>query len=146
MRELRRELCRQAGTDNPRKEDIKSLAFAIDPRTGAASFTFPRVFDLDDPQGHYQRICVPRNSYRLENFLHAALHAKPPTRKVGENDDADDSEYAGGKNSKKKGPKGGKDSKGAKDPQGKGKHIRGQTNGRPDKTRLAKLPIQQASG
>jgi len=76
IREKRRQLCRMLGTDNPRKEEVRFLALAPGP-TGAASWVYPDSFDLESPTGHYQRVIVPRMQRKLENYLHAAIHAKP---------------------------------------------------------------------
>ena len=53
LREKKRALLRMLQTDNPRKEDLKMIAFAPT-ADGRAMFTFPNVFDLESPTGYYQ--------------------------------------------------------------------------------------------
>ena len=58
LRESRRQLQLRLGTDNPRKEDIRFLMLTPD-ASGNASWSFPTVFDLQNPDGYYQQVCVP---------------------------------------------------------------------------------------
>ena len=82
LREKRRELIRQLGSDNPRKEDLKFLALTPGP-DGAAVWKFPNVFDLKDPQGHYQTVCVPRQERQLKRYLNQQLHRVSKPAKAG---------------------------------------------------------------
>ena len=82
LRERRRELTRLLNTDNPRKEDLKFLALAPD-ASGAASWKFPNVFDLGDPQGYYQTICVPRQTRAVQRYINQQIHKTSPPKKAG---------------------------------------------------------------
>ena len=59
IRESRRRLCSTLGTKNPRLEDIKMVALSPGP-DGKPAFQFPRVWDLQDPEGYYQQVILPR--------------------------------------------------------------------------------------
>ncbi|CAE7858626.1 unnamed protein product, partial [Symbiodinium necroappetens] len=61
IRESRRRLCAKLGTENPRLEDFKLVALSPS-TTGQANFQFPRVWDLADPAGYYQRVILPRQN------------------------------------------------------------------------------------
>ena len=61
LRESRRHLTRILNTDQPRKEELKGLALMPGP-DGAPTFSFPNTFDLEDPAGYYQQVCVPQQS------------------------------------------------------------------------------------
>ena len=73
VRESRRKLCALLGTENPRLEDLKLLALAPGP-SGAANFQFPRVWDLSDPEGYYQKVVIPRQERQMSRLLHKQLH------------------------------------------------------------------------
>ena len=117
IREGRRLLCRKLGTEHPRKEEIRFIALAPD-ETGAATWRFPDVFDLDSENGYYQIVVLPRRQRRLENCLLEMAHRPPiPPKKTGGGDPpspapaaADESEKArGGSSAKRKGKGKGKE-------------------------------------
>ena len=71
LRESRRRLCKVLNTDIPRKEDLKFIALA--PGSG---FHFPTTFQLDDPGGYYQTVCVPRQNRAIKSIIYSQLHVK----------------------------------------------------------------------
>ena len=71
LREGRRRLCKILNCEQPRKEDLRFVALA--PGSG---FTFPTTFELDDPQGYYQRVCVPRQQRAIKSIIFGQLHHK----------------------------------------------------------------------
>ena len=73
IRESRRRLCAKLGTENPRLEDFKLIALSPGP-TGQATFQFPRVWDLADPAGYYQRVILPRQNKAMARLLNKQLH------------------------------------------------------------------------
>ena len=73
LRESRRRLCSLLGTENPRLEDLKMLALAPGP-DGQANFQFPRIWDLNDPEGYYHTVVVPRQQRQMSRLLHKQLH------------------------------------------------------------------------
>ncbi|CAE7323972.1 unnamed protein product [Symbiodinium sp. CCMP2456] len=73
IRERRRQLCAKLGTENPRLEDLKLLALAPGP-DGSPKFQFPRVWDLSDPSGYYQRVILPRQDRAMARLLNKQLH------------------------------------------------------------------------
>ena len=91
-------------------------ALAADDTAGIACLSFPRVVDLDAPDGHCQQVCVPWQERRIQRFLHQTLHGRvpkgPPPRAGGPEDGADVAFQAtggdrvgGGKHKKKPGGK-----------------------------------------
>ena len=42
--------------------------------TGQANFQFPRVWDLADPAGYYQRVILPRQNKAMARLLNKQLH------------------------------------------------------------------------
>lgn len=85
LREGRRRLCKVLNCEQPRKEDLRFVALA--PGSG---FTFPTTFDLDDPQGYYQRVCVPRQQRAIKSIIFGQLHHRRHAPvKVGENPETD---------------------------------------------------------
>ena len=81
LREGRRKLCKLLNCEQPRKEDLRFVALA--PGSG---FTFPTTFELDDPQGYYQKVCVPRQQRAIKSIIFGQLHHKRQAPgKVGEN-------------------------------------------------------------
>lgn len=109
LRESRRRLCKLINCEQPRKEDLRFVALA--PGSG---FTFPTTFDLDEPNGYYQRVCVPRQQRAIKSIIFGQLHHKrqaPP--KVGESnpdtnpaqDEGGESRIGKGKNGKGDNPK-----------------------------------------
>ena len=73
IRESRRRLCAKLGTENPRLQDLKLIALAPS-STGQANFQFPRVWDLADPAGYYQRVILPRQNKAMVRLLNKQLH------------------------------------------------------------------------
>ena len=73
IRESRRRLCAKLGTENPRLEDFKLVALSPS-ATGQANFQFPRVWDLADPAGYYQRVILPRQNKAMARLLNKQLH------------------------------------------------------------------------
>ena len=73
IRESRRRLCAKLGTENPRLEDFKLVALSPS-TTGQANFQFPRVWDLADPAGYYQRVVLPRQNKAMARLLNKQLH------------------------------------------------------------------------
>ena len=73
IRESRRRLCAKLGTENPRLEDFKLVALSPS-STGQANFQFPRVWDLADPAGYYQRVILPRQNKAMARLLNKQLH------------------------------------------------------------------------
>ena len=73
IRESRRRLCAKLGTENPRLEDFKLVALSPS-ATGQANFQFPRVWDLADPAGYYQRVILPRQNKVMARLLNKQLH------------------------------------------------------------------------
>ena len=73
IRENRRRLCAKLGTENPRLEDFKLVALSPS-ATGQANFQFPRVWDLADPAGYYQRVILPRQNKAMARLLNKQLH------------------------------------------------------------------------
>ena len=74
IRESRRRLCAKLGTENPRLEDFKLVALSPS-TTGQANFQFPRVWDLADPAGYYQkRVILPRQNKAMARLLNKQLH------------------------------------------------------------------------
>ena len=73
IRESRRRLCAKLGTENPRLEDFKLIALSPG-ATGQANFQFPRVWDLADPAGYYQRVILPRQNKAMARLLNKQLH------------------------------------------------------------------------
>ena len=123
LRESRRRLCKVLNTDIPRKEDLKFIALA--PGSG---FHFPTTFQLDDPQGYYQTVCVPRQNRAIKSIIYSQLHVKRAApSKVGEvpgnqeQDEIEESTKAGRvrKSDKVKPPKDPKDKEGRAYPAGK---------------------------
>jgi len=98
---------RLLGTDNPRKEDLKFVALTPD-SSGAPTWKFPNVFNLSDPLGYYQQICVPRQTRAIQRYLHQQIHRPPPrpTRAGGGSEEPPGDNKAGGP---KGTPKGGKE-------------------------------------
>ena len=85
LREGRRRLCKILNCEQPRKEDLRFVALA--PGSG---FTFPTTFELDDPQGYYQKVCVPRQQRAIKSIIFGQLHHKRHApAKVGENQDTE---------------------------------------------------------
>ena len=81
LREGRRRLCKLLNCEQPRKEDLRFVALA--PGSG---FTFPTTFELDDPQGYYQKVCVPRQQRAIKSIIFGQLHhRRQAPAKVGEN-------------------------------------------------------------
>ena len=87
VREKRRGLCAKLGTENPCLEDLKLLALA--PGTnGLPNFQFPRVWDLADSAGYYQKVVLPRQNKAMARLLNKQLHEhvtrerKPDHRKT----------------------------------------------------------------
>eukprot|EP00959_Pyramimonas_sp_CCMP1952_P125089 2615018-Pyramimonas_sp.AAC.1 len=78
LREKRRAMCLLLGTQHPRKEDLKLCALAPTGPGGQAAFKFPNVFDLDDPGGYYQIVCIPRNERELRKLFNRSLHGLGP--------------------------------------------------------------------
>ena len=68
IRESRRRLCAKLGTENPRLEDFKLVALSPS-ATGQANFQFPRVWDLADPAGYYQRVEAQKRKEAYERLL-----------------------------------------------------------------------------
>ena len=68
LRESRRHLTRRLNTDNPRKAELKCLAL-MPGSDGTPVFSFPNTFDLEDPAGYYQQVCVPKQKRGLNNLL-----------------------------------------------------------------------------
>ena len=87
VREKTRCLCAKFGTKNPRLEDLKLLALAPGPN-GLPNFQFPRVWDLADPAGYYQKVVLPRQNKAMARLLNKQLHEhvtrerKPDHRKI----------------------------------------------------------------
>ena len=73
IRESRRRFCAKLGTENPRLEDFKLIALSPS-STGQANFQFPRVWDLADPAGYYQRVILPRQNKAMARLLNKQLH------------------------------------------------------------------------
>ena len=73
IRESRRKLCAKLGTENPRLEDLKLVALSPGP-DGAPAFQFPRVWDLQDPQGYYQQVILPRQQRAMTRLWNKQLH------------------------------------------------------------------------
>ena len=65
VRERRRLLFAKLGTENPRLDDLK---------LGSQIFQFPRIWDLTDPLGNYQRVILPRQSKAMARLLNKQLH------------------------------------------------------------------------
>ena len=61
---------------------MKFLALTPGP-DGAAVWKFPNVFDLRDPQGYYQTVCVPRQERQLKRYLNQQLHRVSKPAKAG---------------------------------------------------------------
>ena len=81
LREGRRRLRKLLNCEQPRKEDLRFVALA--PGSG---FTFPTTFELDDPQGYYQKVCVPRQQRAIKSIIFGQLHHRRQAPvKVGEN-------------------------------------------------------------
>ncbi|OLQ15436.1 hypothetical protein AK812_SmicGene287 [Symbiodinium microadriaticum] len=85
--ESRRRLCAKLGTENPRLEDFKLIALSPG-ATGQANFQFPRVWDLADPAGYYQRVILPRQNKAMARLLnkqlqdHVTKEKRPDHRKT----------------------------------------------------------------
>ena len=73
IRESRRKLCAKLGTENPRLEDLKLVALSPGP-DGTPAFQFPRVWDLQDPQGYYQQVILPRQQRAMTRLWNKQLH------------------------------------------------------------------------
>ena len=73
VRESPRNLCAQLGTENPRMEDLKLLALAT-VEDSLPNFRFPNHWDLADPQGHYQKMILPRQQRAMSRLLNKQLH------------------------------------------------------------------------
>ena len=71
-REKRRQLCARLGTENPRLEDLKLTALAPGP-DGHPNFQFPRVWDLADSAGYYQKVILPRQDRAMARLLNKQL-------------------------------------------------------------------------
>lgn len=97
LRESRRKICASLGTENPRLEDIK--LFALSPNAdGSSNFQFPRVWDLDDPNGYYKSVVLPRQERQMSRLLHKQLHEhnlKGKKAAGGEGGPTDDEEKPG---------------------------------------------------
>ena len=68
LRESRRHLTRRLNSENPRKAELKCLAL-MPGAEGSPAFSFPSTFDLDDPAGYYQQVCLPKQKRGLDNLL-----------------------------------------------------------------------------
>ncbi|CAE8640796.1 unnamed protein product [Polarella glacialis] len=88
------------GTDEPRKEDLKFVAFAPGPG-GVTTLTFPKVYG--DPAGYYQQVCVPRQNRALKRLMYGQLHKKPP--KAGTTEEPEDERAGEDKGGSKSGDK-----------------------------------------
>lgn len=62
------------GTDKPRKEDVKFLMMAPDTSGKTSCQDFPAVSDLENPEGYYQQVCVPRQERALRRIMFNKLH------------------------------------------------------------------------
>ena len=68
LRVMVRTLLREMGTDTPSRDEFTS--FALMPTgDGRVRFSFPTVFDLEDPNAYYQVEVVPR----LERTMHRMI-------------------------------------------------------------------------
>ena len=83
VRESRRTLCAQFGTENPRMEDLRLLALSPSSEIGL-NFRFPPVWDLNDPSGYFQQV-MPRQERALNRLLHRQLHDATTKEKAGGN-------------------------------------------------------------
>lgn len=54
----------------PGKSELKFVALSLD-ESGNALFKFPSVFDLEDPEGFYQQVCVPRQERALKRMIYS---------------------------------------------------------------------------
>ena len=61
------------GTENPRLEDLKLIALAAS-NDGTPNFQFARVWDLEDPQGYFQTVVLPRQQRAMMRLLNKQLH------------------------------------------------------------------------
>jgi len=88
LRESRRQLQLRLGTDNPRKEDLRFLMLTPD-AAGNATWKFPNVFDLQNPAGYYQQVCMPRQERAMRRLLFDQLHRKTgPAGRAGKEEGA----------------------------------------------------------
>jgi hypothetical protein len=84
VREGRRQLQYRLGTDNPRKEELRSLAYAPD-GTGGTLFRFPPSFDLAHPEGYYMKVVIPQEERHLHEHLYNAIRGpKGSSQRVGD--------------------------------------------------------------
>ena len=73
MRAKRRELCKMTHTENPRLEDLKTLAWTP-LADGVAWWKFENCWDLEDPGGYYQVVVGGRLQKRLKRHLLEHVH------------------------------------------------------------------------